>query len=623
MKTWSWIIPILCILFSDILIGQDIDSVLIENIQIVSSPITSSSNDTYLEGSLDETIDEVLFLSSDLFLKSNGPGSSVTTSLLGGTASHTTLTIHGVPVTNPLIGQADFSLIPIFFNQSLSLQTGASEAITTTGSIAGNIDISDSGRAKPTLKVGSVYRSFRNLESYVSYNLLTSRLDLSANVSRLDAKNNYGYQIDGIDNTRFTQEHAENTATNIYLNGTYHLSDSQSIEGWYWWQDQWRNIPPTTVQTTSQQSQTDQFHKGGLIHRYQTDRLSLTSKIGYTDQEIGFIDDAILLENNGAFTSQYYESILRLRQDKDIQLSIGYQGDFNQASNGGFAEDNNLTTQRLLLGAKRQRLLDNTTFLLRVINSNLEDVPISTSGYLSQSYTNASGGVISGSIRKLWRAPSMNDLYWAFGGNPDLGPEKGWEVNLEYVSTPSTTLRLQTNVFSRWVNDFILWSPSEELGGLFRAGNVSSVWSRGILFDLAWSRQYDAFDLIIKTNHSLIYSSPNETIESTFLAKDAQLIYIPIYASRLMAQARRNNTIFRLQSSVTTQYTGINDDVDGYTLFDVYVGHTFGLGGGSKLQIGIEAINILDETYVVIERRPMPGRHFKVSFNYLYSKSDK
>ena len=214
----------------------------------------------------------------------------------------------------------------------------------------------------------------------------------------------------------------------------------------------------------------------------------------------------------------------------------------------------------------------------------------------------------------------MNDLYWAMGGNPDLGPESGWEVNLEYESIPSTNLRLQTNVFSRWVSDFILWSPSEELGGLFRAGNVSSVWSRGILFDLAWTQRYDAFDLIVKTNHSLIYSSPNETIESTFLTKDAQLIYTPIYASRLSAQAKRNNTILRMQSSLTTQYTGINDDVDGYALFDVYVGHTFGLGNGGELQVGIEAINVLDETYVVIERRPMPGRYFKVSFNYLYSK---
>jgi len=620
MKIWSWIIPIVYILCVGILNGQDIDSILIENVQIISSPITSSSKGDFLEGSKDETIDEVLSLSSDLFLKSNGPGSSVTTSLLGGTASHTTLTIHGVPVTNPLIGQSDFSLIPIFFNQSLSLQTGASESITTTGSIAGNIDISDSGRKKPTLKVGSVYRSFRNLESYASYNLLTSRLDLSANVSRLDAKNNYSYQIDGIDNTRFTQENAENTATNIYLNGTYHLSDNQSIEAWYWWQDQWRNIPPTIVQTKSQQSQTDQFHKGGLIHRYQTDKRSLISKIGYTNQTIGFVDDAILFENNGAFTSQYYESILRLRQDRQVQMTIGYQGDFNQASNGGFAEDNNLVTQRVLLGAKRQSDRESTTFILRVIDSNLDDTPIATSGYLSQSIRNANGRVFRANIRKLWRPPSMNDLYWAMGGNPDLGPESGWEVNLEYESTPSTNLRLQTNVFSRWVSDFILWSPSEELGGLFRAGNVSSVWSRGILFDLAWTQRYDAFDLIVKTNHSLIYSSPNETIESTFLTKDAQLIYTPIYASRLSAQAKRNNTILRMQSSLTTQYTGINDDVDGYALFDVYVGHTFGLGNGGELQVGIEAINVLDETYVVIERRPMPGRYFKVSFNYLYSK---
>lgn len=616
MKHWSITIILFLYVLSESIVAQQMDTVLIENVQIISSPLISE-DDTHISASSDKSIDEVLRLSSNLFLKSNGPGTSSTTSILGGTASHTTLTIHGIPVTNPLIGQADFSLIPIFFNQSLSLQTGINDKIATSGSIAGNVDISDRGHARPTFQFGSVYRSYSNLESYVAYNFLTSRLDLSVNVSRLDAQNDYKYRIDGIEETIFTQVHAENTSTNAYINSTYHLTDNQSIQLWYWWQDQWRNLPPTFVQTSSLENQEDSFHKGGLIHRYRSESTSLTTKVGYTDQDILYRDDAIAFENTGSFQSQYYESTLRLRQNKAVQLHLGYQGDINHATNGGFGEERQLVSHRLLLGGQRLHEEKHTTFLLRLIKSNFDTQSLKISGFLSQTLHNINGGTFKGTFRKLWRAPGMNDLYWSNGGNPNLRPENGWEANLEYQSPLSRSISLKTTVFSRWLNDYILWAPSEDFGGTFASSNISTVWSRGLLLDLNWKGNFDLVNLTIENTHSLIYSSPDETVESTILIKDAQLIYTPIYTGRLSAVAYKGQTSLRIHSSVTTQYTGINANVDGYALVDLYLGHHFDIGQSSELNVGLEIVNVFDQTYVIIERRPVPGRYLKLNINYI------
>lgn len=616
MKSWLAIFPIVfCVI--QIASAQEIDSVLIEDVHIISAPIKKIDDRTLLTGSDDQSVEDVLQLSTDIFLKSNGPGSSITTGILGGTASHTTLTIHGVPVTNPLIGQADFSLIPIFFHQSLSLQTGSSDDIKTTGSIAGNVAISDRAVSKPLIKVGSVYRSYRNLESYFTYHLLTNKWDISANVSRLDAKNSFRYRLDGIDAT-FIQSHAENTSTNAYLSATYHLTDNQSIQGWYWWQDQDRNIPPTTVQILSTQRQEDRFHKGGLIHRYQTDNLNLTSKIGYTDQEIFFEDPQILRESLGAFTSQYYESILEMRKDKDVQLSLGYQGDISLGQNSGFAEDSRLMAHRFLFGLDQNLLPNQTNFLVRVISSNLGGDQLASSGYLSHARKLHNGARIKGSLRKLWRAPSLNDLFWSFGGDPNLSPERGWEVNAEYSTSKDNLLSVTTNLFSRWVSDYIIWAPSEELGGFFGASNISTVWSRGILVDLDYRIALREMNLSIKNTHSLIYSSPDETVESTFLTQNAQLIYTPIYSTNLVAQLQRNRTSLRVNTSLTTQYTGINEDVDGYTIVDAGIHHSFDFGRGGELQVGVEMANVFDVSYVIVERRPVPGRYLKLNFNYIY-----
>jgi vitamin B12 transporter len=97
--------------------------------------------------------------------------------------------------------------------------------------------------------------------------------------------------------------------------------------------------------------------------------------------------------------------------------------------------------------------------------------------------TKLKGGYASG-----FRAPSLNELFFPSGfgcpafGNPNLGPEKSWEINFGVEqSFLAERLRMGANYFHREVRDLIEGRPIPgDPFGCFRAENVGSARFDGV-----------------------------------------------------------------------------------------------------------------------------------------------
>ena len=98
------------------------------------------------------------------------------------------------------------------------------------------------------------------------------------------------------------------------------------------------------------------------------------------------------------------------------------------------------------------------------------------------------GTKLKGGYAKGFRAPNLNELFFppAFGcpafGNPDLGPEKSWEINFGVEqSFLAERLRMGANYFHREVKDLIEARPIPgDPMGCFRAENVGSARFNGV-----------------------------------------------------------------------------------------------------------------------------------------------
>ena len=98
------------------------------------------------------------------------------------------------------------------------------------------------------------------------------------------------------------------------------------------------------------------------------------------------------------------------------------------------------------------------------------------------------GTKVKGGYAKGFRAPTLNELFFppSFGcpafGNPDLGPEKSWEINFgAEQSFLAERLKMGANYFHREVKDLIEGRPipGDPLG-CFRAENVGSARFDGV-----------------------------------------------------------------------------------------------------------------------------------------------
>ena len=122
-------------------------------------------------------------------------------------------------------------------------------------------------------------------------------------------------------------------------------------------------------------------------------------------------------------------------------------------------------------------------FQLSVRRDQYSDVDGATSALAAYGYKLDTAWRVTAQLSNAFRAPSFNDLYFPFFGNPDLEPERSasGELGLQYVGR-ATTLRLA--IYRTDTRDLIVYDPATaraenidearvtgfELGGSLREG---------------------------------------------------------------------------------------------------------------------------------------------------------
>lgn len=593
------------------LLAQEDTSVLVGDILITSTTIGKGFQDSI---SSNQPIIDALSRESNLYLKTNGLGTSITSSYQGGNANHTTVFINGIPFANPLIGQTDFSLLQVLEVNSAELVNDLSEE--SNEAVAGSLTLTTYDEFNPNKKVSYevTTKSFNHFEHRLALKSVTDKLSLALNVNKLDTKNNYPFYIEELDENR-RQTHARQDITQATLNVGYKHNNTQTIQGFFWYHDQYREIPPTLTQTNSEQTQEDQFSKLGITYTSSLGKYFITSNYGFTDQSLLFVDGQVSYP--ASFQQHYFSASASRKLNNQWTQTYNYSIDRNIGQNHSYQTDQVLQVQKLSIAANRRSANSMTQLNGQLLHSTL-DKPWGITYQIHHTAQLAKGS-LKGSIRKLWRAPSLNDLFWVGGGTEDLLPERGYSLMLGYLSPKEQVLPIQVSLFSRWVDDYILWRPSDG-SPIWKASNVNTVWSRGINFQLKYKVELQSAKLSFNTKHQLAYASASETIENIGVVKDQQLIYTPIYSNVFILGYRRSDWSVELFNRFTSGYAGVNDDVDGNLLFDMSIDKKINLGKQITIQGVLEINNLLDRPYYIIERRPMPGRHGMIKLIFSHDK---
>jgi len=232
---------------------------------------------------------------------------------------------------------------------------------------------------------------------------------------------------------------------------------------------------------------------------------------------------------------------------------------------------------------------------------------------------------IKSNTGKVYRAPSMNDIYWNPGGNPDLLPENGYNAELGIQLSLSNKIKnlyisFEPTVFTRSIENWIIWTP---IDNYWSPQNILQVWSRGI--ETKNEIKYINNDFQIKLNLLTNYVISTNQIKQSLNdnSVDKQLIYVPMYSGngKLTFQYKKfslnylhSYTGYRFTSSDNSEY------LEPFFIANIFASYYLKTDGKS-IRFFIKANNIFNANYQIIKNRPMPLSNYNAGIQVQFNKT--
>jgi vitamin B12 transporter len=203
--------------------------------------------------------------------------------------------------------------------------------------------------------------------------------------------------------------------------------------------------------------------------------------------------------------------------------------------------------------------------------------------------------------------PTLNDLYWNPGGNPDLLPEHtvggGIGAHSERLFE---TVTVDIAGWIRATRDRIVWLPST--GSIWTAVNVDRVLSTGATIRATWM-PFPSLLLSVSEDRS-----SNRRANARFAGDKAEGMELPFLPMEQTHVCAEWNTIGGVQLSlaidrVSHRFTTSDNtqSLDGYTRADIGVQVPLHVGSASwMLRAACE--NLFDVRYAIVPGYPMPSR---------------
>jgi iron complex outermembrane receptor protein len=228
--------------------------------------------------------------------------------------------------------------------------------------------------------------------------------------------------------------------------------------------------------------------------------------------------------------------------------------------------------------------------------------------FLSSSITLLSHLTLNANYSGVYRIPTLNDLYWIPGGNPNLLPEHGTsaEAGLAWNSVVRTTLiSVRADVFQSNINNWILWVPGNSF---WWPGNVKQVRNRGVNFnsDVKWNVKNHHFSL--RSSLQMVSAVVVETGDAFELHTQKQLIYVPHFSASGGIEWRHGSNRLEIQFVHTgLRYTSSDNKqaLPAFSLFNAIAGKDIELGK-YRMNLFLRWNNMFNAQYQIMLWRPMP-----------------
>jgi len=553
----------------------------------------------------------VLAIQTPLYVRSYGSGTLATLGIRGGNATHTQLLWNGIPLRNPMIGLVDLALIPSFFTDEVAVHYGGHGAAFGSGAIGGLISLGNSTLTNDD-NVGLHFGvgSWGLWLGEGTFNYGFDKLRFSTRVFYQTAENNYRYRLDeGLPEKN--QVHNEIDNAGLLQEVEWNITDREHLTARVWYQETDRQLPPTSTQTTSTSAQQDENLRASLQWSRRGEKVSWQLKTAWLDEAIDYQDTIIALYTHNDFHTWLAEGESSFRLAPNLHFTGGLYTESVSAYSANY--DTNTTRVQYAAFMSVAYIKEKWLWRYQMREEVTDDQWSPLLMDLSAEWSAIKHFTLKSSISRNYRIPTLNDLYWQPGGNPELVPEEGWtaEAGINYdVQGKKLHFLSSVTAYTRTIDQWIMWMPPvKDVRNYWSPINITEVYSRGmeIRTHATWKENKWTFD--VNAGADLTWSTFGEPLPEFMIEAGDQLFYVPVENFQAGVKILHKHWSGHYYHHWYGDSPGINEDVKAGNIGTAGLNYQFG-GGKLKCTLYLQADNVWNVPYRLIERRPMPGRSF-------------
>ncbi len=609
------------------------------------------------------SIADVLTFNSSIFVKNYGRATLSTVAFRGTSASHTQVSWNGMKINNPMLGMTDFSMIPSYFIDDASLLHGTSSVNETGGGLGGSVKLSTVPASADGFGLQYIQGvgSFKTFDEFLRLTYGNPKWQVSTRAVLSSSANDFKYR--NHDKKENIYDENMNIIEQYYPVETnksgafrdFHLlqevyyntlkGDRFGLNAWYINSN--RELPLLTTDysdaTEFDNRQREQTFRGIITWDHLRSDWKLSAKGGYIytwmaydykrDVGNGIMADMTRSRSTintiyGQAEGEYYigkkwlftaslsahqhfvtskdKNIIRQDGDKAI---VGYQKGRIELSGAISAKWKPIERMGISLVLRDE--MYGTTF-----------TPIIPALFIDGVICKKGNIVAKASVSRNYRFPSLNDLYFLPGGNPDLKNESGWSydagVSFSAGKEGVFTISGSATWFDSYIHDWIIWLPTTK--GFFSPKNIKDVHAYGVEIDgkLDWifAREWK---LDIGATFSWTPSINNgEPVSIADQSVGKQLPYVPEYSSSINGRIAWRGWAFTYKwCYYSERYTMSSNDISLTGKLPTYFMSNIVLEKNlnfkwADLSIKGAVNNLFNEEYLSVLSRPMPGINFEI-----------
>lgn len=606
---------------------------------------------------------DVLTFNSSVYIKSYGRATLSTVSFRGTSPSHTQVTWNGMKVNNPMLGSTDFSTIPSYFIDDASLLHGTSSANETGGGLGGAVKLS----TKPAdargfgLQFIQGIGSFKTFDEFLRLTYGNAHWQVSTRAVYSSSPNDYKYRnydkkinvydedMNIIDQYYPVERNRSGAYRDLHiLQEVYYNTgrgDRLGLNAWYINSN--RELAMLTVDhgddTDFENRQREQTFRGVLSWDHLRDDWKLGAKAGYIYTWMAYDYKRDLGNGTMAHMTRSRSRVNTIYGQVDGEYYIGNQWLFtaNISLHQHFVEsrDKNIVLQegnKAIVGyikarpelsgsvSAKWRPIDRLglSIVLREELCGKEWTPIIPAFFIDGVLSEKGNIIAKASVSRNFRFPTLNDLYFLPGGNPNLKRESGWsyDAGLSFAVGREGIYSLSgsANWFESYINDWIIWLPTPK--GFFSPDNIKDVHAYGVELkanlDVALTKEWQ-----LGLNGTFSWTpSINEGEPRTPADKSVgkQLPYVPVYSSSVTGRLSwRKWTFLYKWNYYSERYTMSSNDISLTGKLPPYYMSNISLEKiltfkWADLSFKGTINNLFNEEYLSVLSRPMPGINFEI-----------